>query len=170
MRAFFVIYLAACVQIAQAGVLWGKAESGASLDEIAKLYPEGRRIVPTEKQRMANGATLGYEAPNVSVRGADFKVAFYFLQGTLDTVGLSHKSQEGAHGCGLTFESLREGLRAKYGQELSAKGSHRIAAMRSAVWQHQQTTIQLNMIAFDPDDCNIYLNYGSGLAKASENL
>ena len=158
------------VMAAHAEPMWGKAEYGASAAEIAKLFPEGASVTPTEKQRLDSGAMLRFQIENVEILGKSFAASFYFLDDGLKQVVLRHKSQENAHSCELTAGAVQEALRAKYGPDIKSTRSGGLGVMRDASWTSGKTTISMTMFAYNTPSCSIFINYSSRLAEAGSKL
>lgn len=171
MRAFIVAAsIAALSAEVQADVLWGKAESGASLEDISAIYPDGIRINPTDKQKNNSGASLQYMIKNIDIVKKNFEVGFYFLDGKLSSVGLKHDSKDQTYVCEGTFDGIYEALVSKYGREIKKSRNGGLGVSKNASWSIGRTTISLNMFSFGNPDCAIFLNYSSRLSQESENL
>lgn len=164
------IAILAFSNLAHAEVLWGKVESGASVDDVAKSYPNGNRITPNDKQQLKNGASLQYKVESVDVVNKPFDAAFYFLEGKLYQVSLTYRSKESTHVCELTSDSVQEALASKYGKEIKAERSGGLGVSKSASWISGKNTISLDMFSFGNPDCTIFVTYSPRLAEGSANL
>lgn len=165
-----ILVVAACAATAHADVLWGKAEKGASLEEIARLYPEGSSVIPTDKQKLDNGATLQYSVGNIDIVKKPFVASFYFLDGSLNSVGLKHDSKDQTYVCENTFDRVQEALLSKYGKEIKSSRKGGLGLSKSASWVNGKTSISLNMFSFGSPDCTIFISYSSRLSDDSANL
>lgn len=165
--AWFLLTIA-CV--AQAGLLWGKSEYGASQAEIEKLYPEGIKFEPTEKHRASDGAMLRYKIESTEIVNLAFSVSFYFLDDKLTGVYLSHSSADPVYACEAGADRLQEALRAKYGPELISKKDRGLGVSRSASWLSGKTTIGMSMYAYTTPSCSLLLSYTERLSKDADKL
>lgn len=157
---------------AQAAPLWGTAEDGASVSEVAKLYPEGSSVTPTDKERFPDGAAPGYRIAALDVVGKPFKVTFYFLNDKLKRVLLVHDADVAPGICDITAKSVHEALATKYGIPLKSERSGKDGVIeRDASWTSGPTRISLLMYAFPKpvQSCMITVAYNSR-AELSKNL
>lgn len=157
---------------ANAEVLWGKAEYGATVEDVAAAHPEGNVVPfdPGSKARLKNGALLGYKITAVEIVGQPFDVGFYYLDGKLTQVNLFHtKPKTTVYACASTYTRIIEGLTSKYGTPLLNKGggSH----MRETSYSAGTLSVTANMFAFDAlDDCTISVAYNKRIAAAADKL
>lgn len=171
MRRFIgAMAILAFSNLAHAEVLWGKVESGASVEDVAKLYPNGNRITPNDKQKLKNGASLQYKIDSVDVVNKPFDAAFYFLDGKLYQVSLTYESKESTNVCELTSDGVQEALVSKYGKEIKAARSGGLGVSKNASWISGKNTISLAMFSFGGPDCTIFVTYSPRLAEGSANL
>jgi hypothetical protein len=164
-----VISLIACSSV-NAESLWGLSEHGMSVEDVAAKYPSAVTVIPTDKNKVKSGAAQQLKIESVMIADESFEVAFYFLAGKLDQVGLSH-SRSGASldDCEYTNRKLIEALRAKYGKELTYSSNQNLGRSSNISWSSGKTSITSSMFAF-PGSCNIYINYNQRIAKTSDNL
>lgn len=171
MRKTMLVACAAMTPLlAQAELLWGKAEYGATVASIGQLYPDAVAVEPNEKERMDSGALLRYRISEIEIIGKPFSVSFYFIGDRLANVNLAHKSTESPHVCELTAVNLQEALRAKYGRDIANTRSGGLGVIRKASWASGKTTVSMSMFAFDTPSCHLYVGYGQRLAEAADKL
>lgn len=157
---------------ANADVLWGKAEYGATVEEVATAHPEGSVVPfdPASKAKLKNGAQLGYKINAVEIVGQPFEVGFYYLDGKLNQVNLYHsKPKTPVYACASTYTRIIEGLTSKYGTPLLNKGVN--SHMRETSYSAGTLSVTANMFAFDLlDDCTISVAYNKRIAAAADKL
>lgn len=148
--------LAMCAHLAYADILWDKAEQGASVEEIAKLYPEGKQADPKDGGSFVSGEELRYEGKDVRAFGQDFGVGFYFREDALQVVNLSRKSKVSKKACEGKFQKAQDGLTAEYGK---AERDSNPGSIHSSEWMKGKTKITLIKMAFVENDCSISIVY-----------
>jgi len=168
-KVLFVAAIAACTSVI-AEPLWGLSEHGMSVDDVLSKYPSVKAVTPSDKNRLKSGATLLLKIENIPVAEEPFEVGFYFLDGKLDQVSLSH-TRNGAtlDDCEYTNKRLTEALRSKYGKELAYSSNPNLGKSSNISWASGKTSITSNMFAF-PGSCNIFINYNQRISSTSNNL
>jgi hypothetical protein len=147
--------------------LWGGTEYGMSIDEVKLAVPNA--IAPSKGSRLGNGAQELLRLENVEIVNKRFAASFFFLWGKLNQVTLSLQSPT-FHGATLTFNSLSEALRAKYGQEISRESDRGLLNKVSATWMAGRTNINVIAIAVGDNDATLNINYQVRVARDADKL
>lgn len=170
MKQVIIFAAIATCTAAIAEPLWGLSEHGMSVDDVSSKYPSAKAVTPSDKNRVKSGATLQLKIDSIPIAEEAFEVGFYFLDGKLDQVGLSH-TRNGASldDCEHTNKKLIEALRSKYGKELAYSSNQNLGKSSNISWTSGKTSITSNMFAF-PGNCNIFINYNQRISSTSNNL
>src|SRR5688572_3118734 len=96
--------------------LWGGTEYGMSVEQVKIVVPEA--IAPAKSETLRNGAVELLRLEGLEIVGKQFSARFFFLQDKLNQVTLSlARETADFNSVVLTFDSVTEALRAKYGRE-----------------------------------------------------
>jgi hypothetical protein len=140
--AFVTLPIAASAQ-----ELWRKTTHGMSPNEVREILPE--TLIPTRPEKLVGGAIERLRIEQVVLVQSTFSAHFFFIGEKLEQVTLSLKTSGGdTFGTRLvTFDSLVDVLRAKYGAELSKKKKEDGGFRRAdAVWISGKTNINLLLL------------------------
>lgn len=163
------LFLAVSNAAALGQTLWRETAAGMSLAEVRRLVPEA--APPDGKpSSLAGGAVELLRAPSVELVNQQFAASFYFRSDKLTQVTLSLLNPKTFDSALLTFESLTEALRAKYGPELSRKLSRESMSKAEATWMSGRTNIDLFVLSVAPGHLVFNLNYQVRLAREADKL
>lgn len=170
MRVLAISFLVfSSVLSAYAGPLWGKAESGQSLDEVKALYPHGNTLVPNEKQKLRSGAVLQYELNDIDVGSDSYVAQFYFQPNGLEQVSLVSRSATDGSGCDAKYAAVKAALSGKYGAPVDTRGTRPSQAFSQTSFSNNGLTIGLVGSA-GVDRCTLHISYISNDFGVAGNL
>lgn len=162
LASMVALVLLSAAGLARAGVtLWQGAESGMSHAEVRQAFD----VVEGSADRLKNGATADLVIPRYAAAGSPFKVIFYFKDGGLKQVTLSHRQPET-----VTYpqvESLRDILSGKYGTPISFQRKNQFDDYVSGQWKDGERNVALIWIAFGSSSV-LNINYQTRLSEAGE--
>lgn len=142
--------------------LWHGTTFGMTVDQVVAAVPEA---TPATNKNPGNGIRFNSQfAPellhvdDVQLVNQKFSGSFYFLNDRLVQATL-HIKDGGSYDTGLAYDNLVTALRAKYGQELSAKNNV-IGSMvtRDTEWISGRTNINLHYTKIGDNDTTPLLN------------
>ncbi|WP_250504683.1 hypothetical protein [Caballeronia sp. AZ7_KS35] len=148
--------------LAFAQSLWHGTAFGMTVDQVQAAVPEAS---PATNKNPGNGIRFNSQfAPEllhvdeVELVNHKFSGSFYFLNDCLAQVTL-HIKDGGSYDTASAYDNLVTALRAKYGQELSAKNKV-IGSMvtRDTEWISGRTNINLHYLKMGADDQKPLLN------------
>ncbi len=155
--------------IASADVLWGKTETGQSVEKLQELYPEGKVVEPTPGKTLKNGASQRYGVSDIDVNGNKFNAAMYFKGDSLEEVHLSLDKQTDGMNCNATYNALHDILSGKYGAPVSVAGRVTTSGIAQSTFSSGSTAVStfgLHGLA----TCSIIIFYRGKSSGASANL
>ena len=152
---------------AQEQTLWRKTVAGMSPAEVTRRVPEATppKGLPNT---LEDGAVELLKIPSFALVNQPFSASFYFKRDKLTQVMLSLLTPSTFDSALLTFDSLTEALRAKYGPEISRSRNFFKA---EAMWISGRTNITLILFSVAPGAPIIFnLNYQVRLAHEADKL
>ena len=105
--------------------------------------------------------------PTTQIANEDFLPEFFFQNGHLEQVTLSLQSVDTASNARLVFANLTTALRARYGQEISARPT---AIGLDSEWLSGKTNVTLILIAIGDTDPLLNIVYQVRLAGDASKL
>lgn len=171
MRSLAIGLILAVGVSAQAGVLWGKTESGQSLEAVQQLYPEGVAHEPSEKLRSQTGSMFRFELKNVPVGSDKYAARFYFRDDRLEHVKLSLQSDHSGISCNMAFTSVKNALGGKYGAPVGdgANAVRGVAVLKEVTFASGDLVIEL-FGASSSGLCIVSINYIEKTTSSGANL
>lgn len=155
---------------AHAQVLWGGTEYGMTVDQVKAAVP---KAVPPHMASHIKDAKEQLQLEEIELVNKRFVASFYFADGKLVQVTLRLDSDRTPTGAALTFNSLTEALRAKYGQELAQDnkaGDRSALRLKNTTWLSGRTNITMTMLNIPGMDPVLNINYQVRLAKDADKL
>lgn len=169
MKIALGLLLAAASVPAHSGPIWGKAEAGATLDQIKNLYPYGEEVVPDDQFNIGTGAVLRFKIGGVSVLGDKYDANFYFQNGSLEQVNLVQKRDTPDADCDSRYGSLITALSGKYGSPVNVKGRIPSAQLAQSTFSSGENIVSTFAQAIN-DKCSINIFYKTKKTGSSVNL
>ncbi len=169
MKTFvFVSCLLAC-SLASADVLWGKTETGQSVENVQELYPNGKVVQPTKGNTLKSGAAQRYTINDIDVNGDKFLADLYFKENALDQVTLKLEANFDRITCDAKYSALHALLSGKYGAPVSVEGKRPSLGITKSTFS--SGTIAVNTFAMtSPNACSLMIFYMNKATGAAANL
>lgn len=122
---------------ASAGILWQKAESGMSVSNIKKLYPNAIPVAQ-ESSKQSNYKRL-LEIPSYKIGNYDYKVGFTFKGDELHSVNISLMLDNPEP----AYKEVKRLLNSKYGQPYNTQKGNISTTIN---WKDKQADVTLYSI------------------------
>lgn len=155
---------------AYAEPLWGKAELDASVNTIEQLYPNGRVVEPSDRNKLPSGDVMRYRVDDISIAGVPFSAQFFFNTDRLGVVGLEHKSSENESVCDRVVVDIKTALSAKYGTPLRDDYSVSLGKTWEATWVNGRVSVSMHANFYSLPKCFIWITYSTSVAKDTDKL
>jgi len=152
---------------AHSQVLWQTAQFGMTVDGVLKAVPGSSKYDPAPGDKLGDGALELVRGPTTQIANEDFLPEFFFQNGHLEQVTLSLQSVDTASNARLVFANLTTALRARYGQEISARPT---AIGLDSEWLSGKTNVTLILIAIGDTDPLLNIVYQVRLAGDASKL
>ena len=136
--------------------------------QVKELFPAVHSPT-TEGQKPAKPGVALLYLDDVKIVGRSFTACFAFEGSGLVSVALELAPKESIGVARNVYDALTEGLRAKYGAELTREGEGDIGFMAKRTWVSEQTTIALTILATKPR-ATVSIRYDGSLAKDAAKL
>lgn len=169
MRKVLLAILLVASSSSQAEVLWGKAQSGSSVDELKSLYPNGSVVAPDDRQTLRSGAKLGFRIDNVDINGHSFRADFYLKDNSLQQVTLKGELSGEAGLCDAAYSSIHSQLSGKYGAAVSVNGSRPSRGISQSTFSKDGIVISTYALGA-PSGCSIMIFYKGNSSGSAANL
>lgn len=115
-------------------VLWQGSETGMSLSQVEKEFPNA--VLPVKIDKFAAGGEALLNIPNYKIGSNNFKVQFIFKEEKLASIRM--EAIDGSASVG--FDSVKKLLKTKYGEPLDSSSNSMSYTMS---WLSEGTTITL---------------------------
>lgn len=166
--ALVAIILILFARSVHAQMLWGGTVYGMSTQEVLKVVPNAKMM--DRGHYLQGGAKELIRADNIYIVNKKFYASFFFIKNKLEQVTLT-LDKISFNDALLTFESLTEALRGKYGVELKRE-IDKISVLKqaSATWMSGKTNINVLAITVGDNPAILNINYQIRLSKESDKL
>lgn len=163
----FLWLMSVCAQVG-AQALWRDSRVGQSVEEVRAAFPDA--LDAESPGRLHSGALGMLVIPDVAVANLLMDANFYFLNGDLSQVTLQLPMDATSVAAHSNYTTLREALRAKYGQELGEDVSSAIGLTKSSTWMSGPTNITLFLSTVRGAPPILSVIYQVRLSEAGSNL
>ena len=171
------ILMACLVVLLVQGLAWGQSlwqntTYGMSVEQVSHLIPGCITPAEEDQETLAGGARELLRLPDVTIVGKEFHARFFFADGRLVQVMLHHQENRGFPYVRITFDSVTEVLRAKYGPELTRKLNIGgiVNESASASWLSDRTNISVLAWGAKDSPAGLNINYQVRIAKEADKL
>lgn len=162
------IVLALFSSLCNAQSLWNGTEYGMTVNQVTSRVPGASP--PSTLGHLADGSEELLRLENIDIVGKLFSAAFFFKSERLVQVTLSLEKGNTFHSATLTFNSLVEALRSKYGNETSNDELRGLLNKKSATWMSGRTNVNLLAIGVGQSDATLNVNYQVRVAREADKL
>lgn len=139
----------------RAEVLWGKAELGMTIDQVAAAYPEATK--PTDPDKYLDRGPELLRVNDLVLARNNFTAGFYFIDGRLAAVILRLATGPTMPEATAAYKELSESLSRKYGAPVTVDEKPRAGSMETKTrnWRSGRVGVRLFLmgligIEFDP--------------------
>ena len=141
LKFFSTIILIFLSQAAFGQSLWKESSYGMTPEQVKSTFPTASK--PDDPGTLHGGAIELLTVKDVEIINRKFDAAFFFKDGKLSQVTLQLQKGSTSAAAKLGYDSLREVLRSKYGQEIDSKSSSGFMSSATTTWMSGKTNIML---------------------------
>jgi hypothetical protein len=167
-RALFVVVALFMSSVLHAQTLWTKSEYGMTVEQVKAAFPEA--VAPVTIDHLYGGAANLLVMPGIEIAGSTFKANFFFLSEKLIQVTLSLESPGQFGTVMVSFKSVEEVLRAKYGNEIQRDFSGGTYQHANETWLSGPTNITLSASGVGLNPASLNIIYQVRVSKETEKL
>lgn len=140
-KLLLIVTLAVLPHAALSQSLWKESTYGMTPEQVKSVFPQA--TTPTEPGTLYGGAVELLTVKDVEIINKLFDASFFFKNDKLTQVTLQLHKDNSAAAARIAYDTLREALRSKYGQEINSDSTSGFMTSATTTWMSGKTNIML---------------------------